>query len=95
MSKEIQDGFDAIEYPLDFSFKAVCETDLDDQQLIAILKKAITEHAGQVQFKDVATKHSSAGRYVSVTLVVHLTIRKELESVYTALSTCPEVKMTL
>lgn len=95
MSKDNIDGFDTIEYPLDFSFKAVCETSLDDAALIDALQKTIIASAGQVDIKDTGIKHSSAGRYVSVTLLIHLTGRDQLESVYTALSESPEVKMTL
>jgi len=90
-----QDGFDAIEYPLDFAFKAVCETVLTESELIDSLKNSIKKKSTYLIVKSTSTKSSSSGRYISVTLTVGLEERKDLEAVYTALVDNTEVKMTL
>ncbi len=92
-----QDGFDAIEYPLDFSFKAVCEraTDLSVDDLQITVRNAIESVIGASATKGTSSKESSAGKYVSITTVARLENRQQLESVYTAISRLDIVKMTL
>lgn len=96
-SDSTQDGFDAIEYPLDFSFKAVCETinDLSIEELQATVRQAVVSVIGESETKDQTSKESSAGKYVSVTTIARLQNRQQLESVYTAISQLNIVKMTL
>jgi len=90
-----QDGFDAIEYPLDFSFKAVCQTNLTEDDLIDALTLSIHESAAHLYVKGANSKQSSTGKYISITLLIHITSRSDLETVYKALSSNKEVKMTL
>jgi len=90
-----QDGFDAIEYPLDFPFKAVCQTTLTESDLIDALTSSIHQNADHLQVKSVSSKQSSTGKYISITLLIHIASRSDLESVYNALSSNKEVKMTL
>jgi len=90
-----QDGFDAIEYPLDFAFKAVCETALTEATLIASLTRSIDDLSNHLKVKSTSVKSSSTGKYTSVTLTVGLNCRDDLESIYSALIKNPEVKMTL
>ena len=87
-----KDGFDAIEYPLDFSFKAVCDKTEGIQNIV---KQAIISVVAEKKIKQTSLKESSAGRYVSITIVVGLVDRQQLEGIYGALSACPEVRMTL
>ena len=97
MVEKVQDGFDAIEYPIDFSFKAVCEklNDLSSEQLQDIVQQAIRKELGAVAVKEASCKESSAGRYVSVTTITRLESREQLEAVYSVLSGLDVVKMTL
>jgi len=90
-----KDGFDAVEYPLDFSFKAVCETSLKEDELVEVLSSGIYQEAQHLTVKSVSSKHSSTGKYISVTLLIHISSRTDLETVYKALSSNKEVKMTL
>ena len=92
-----QDGFDAIEYPLDFAFKAVCETSstasLD--RLHEIINQAVASIVGQLALKGASSKESRAGKYVSITTVAHVESRQQLEEIYGAISALDVVKMTL
>lgn len=94
---KVQDGFDAIEYPLDFSFKAVCEksADLSIDDLQKTVRNAVESVIGASATKGISNKESSAGKYVSITTVARLENRQQLESVYTAISRLDIVKMTL
>ncbi|MGH1426825.1 MAG: DUF493 domain-containing protein [Arenicella sp.] len=97
MVERVQDGFDAIEYPIDFSFKAVCEklNELSSDQLQQIVQQAIRQELGEAAVKGASCKESSTGRYVSVTVLARLENRGQLESVYSVLSGLDVVKMTL
>ena len=92
-----QDGFDAIEYPLDFSFKAVCQmlngSSIEDLQ--STIRQAIVSVVGEQATKGSSYKESSAGKYVSITTIAHLKSRQQLEGVYTAISRLDIVKMKL
>ena len=92
-----QDGFDAIEYPIDFAFKAVCEKKPANsiQSIEETLQQTVAEVLGAAAVKKTAVKESKAGKYVSVTTLAHLQNRQELEAVYRAISSLEIVKMTL
>lgn len=95
--KTEQDGFDAIEYPLNYAFKAVCikneTSSINDLQ--AIIDNAISGVVGSSAVKKLSSKESRAGNYVSVTALVYLESRQQLESVYNVISNLDVVKMTL
>ena len=96
-SEAIQDGFDAIEYPLDFAFKAVCETGstVSLDALHEIINQAVASIVGQIALKGASSKESRAGKYVSITTIVRVENRQQLEGVYSAISALDVVKMTL
>ena len=93
----VQDGFDAIEYPVDFAFKAVCEieTVASLDELHEIINQAVASIVGQAALKDVSSKESRAGKYVSVTTTARIKSRQQLEGIYSAISSLDVVKMTL
>ena len=96
MTASEQDGFDAIEYPIDFAFKAVCRTNASNPASIKdILQQTVAEILGATAIKKISAKESSAGKYVSITMLAHLNNRQELEAVYRAISSLEIVKMTL
>lgn len=94
MSEDPKDGFDLIEYPVDFAFKAMCRAEegfpaqdylkslvlplLDDDALVAV--------TGNV---------SKTGKFESVTLKIRIQSRLELESIYKLIAGSPRVVMTL
>lgn len=92
-----KDGFDAIEYPLDFAFKAVCIKSSSDpvESLQDIVHQAVANVVGVAAIKNMSLKESSAGKYVSITTITRIKNRQELEAIYRAISALDIVKMTL
>jgi len=63
--------------------------------LIDALVASIHQNSAHLHVKSTSSKQSSTGKYISMTLLIHITNRSDLESVYNALSSSKEVKMTL
>jgi len=92
-----KDGFDAIEYPVDYSFKAVCslQQSISINQIEDEIYSTIISQLGKVSVKNISSRKSKAGNYVSVTTMAKLDNRQQLEQVYKALSSLDIVKLTL
>ena len=92
--EEPKDGFDLIEYPCEFNFKAMCKA---DEALPAMdYIRSIIEV--QVEKSDLLTMHSNAsrtGKFESVTAVVKISEREQLERIYKAIADAERVVMTL
>ena len=92
--EEPKDGFDLIEYPCEFNFKAMCKA---DEALPAMdYIRSIIEV--QVEKSDLLTMHSNAsrtGKFESVTAVVKISDREQLERIYKAIADAERVVMTL
>jgi len=96
MTKEPQDGFDLIEYPCDFAFKAMCRVNAE-------INESPTEHITAIvisQLSEAAilgsrSNLSKTGKFESVTISVHLQSREQLEGVYQAIASSDRVLMTL
>lgn len=91
---EPKDGFDFIEYPCDYSFKAMCRVQegVDTSVMVLALIKQITTAESVLALK---TNSSRTGKFESVTAVVRLNSRQELESIYALIAASPNVVMTL
>lgn len=91
---EITDGFDFIEYPCDYNFKAMCrvaEGHQHEQELRDIVVSQLDEKA----ILSSNSTSSRTGKYESITLTVRLTNREQLTSIYQAIAESPSVVMTL
>ena len=89
---QVKDGFDLIEYPCDFVFKAMCYTsEKIEQNVCRIIRNSLNETA----VLGYESRPSRTGKYCSVSVTARLQTREELEAVYQALSAAPEVVMTL
>ena len=87
-----QDGFDFIEYPCEFNFKAMAKSnDQIEKQLCQLVADVVSDN--NVLSSKLAK--SRTGKFASVIITARLQNRDELEAVYKALSECPEVLMTL
>lgn len=92
--EEKKDGFDLIEYPLNYAFKAMCR-DVGEKkyelQIAALIEQTL--EPGRIIEQKLA--HSRTNKFVSVTTTALIKSRDELESVYQALANSDDVVMTL
>lgn len=89
-----QDGFDLIEYPCDFPFKAMCKAE-EGAPAIEYIKGLITPLLDDGALLSTSGNFSRTGKFESVTATVRLKNRQELESIYTLIAQSPRVVMTL
>jgi len=88
----IKDGFDLIEYPCIYKFKAVGKQSSHiDEKLHAVVAGVLSAEA----VKGVKQRESKKGSFVSITIQAELLNREELEAVYNALKASEDVIMTL
>lgn len=90
--QDIKDGFDLVEYPCEYVFKAVGKATPEFE--ISIRQKVVDE-VGESSLVRGTSMPSRNGRYVSMTFVVKLDNRKQLEAVYSVLAAHPDVVVTL
>lgn len=92
-----KDGFDLIDYPCDYQFKAMVRVSgLDSgQSAQEVLRKYVLQQVSSVELLEVSTNASRSGRFESVSLTVRLQDRAQLEAVYQSLAAHPQVVMTL
>ena len=88
-----KDGFDLIDYPSDFAFKAMCKAgSMAAEQHIRELILSVVDAEALVKL---TTNQSRTGKFESVTATVTLYNREQLESIYAAISKSTRVVMTL
>ncbi len=89
-----QDGFDLIEYPVHYNFKALCHAQEDSPAVdyILVLIEPMLNDGALIESK---AKSSRTGKYESVTVVVSINSRNELESIYKVIAQSSRVVMTL
>ncbi len=94
MSQDPKDGFDLIEYPTNFSFKAMCraQSDVPAQQYLRGLVLPLLDDGALL---GVSGNTSKTGKFESVTLTVRIKNRDELESIYKLIADSARVVMTL
>jgi len=89
-----QDGFDLIEYPVDYNFKAMCRAE-QGSPAIDYISGLITPMLNDGALLELTTNSSRTGKFESVTAVVRINNRNELESIYKLIAQSPRVVMTL
>lgn len=91
---EPKDGFDLIEYPCDYNFKAMCRAD-PDQTAEDYVREVVEAKLGTNSLLDVSSKASKTGKFEAVTFVIKLENRQQLESIYQFIAHSERVVMTL
>jgi len=89
-----KDGFDLIEYPCEFNFKAMCKATGENSAIDYV--RAIIEPL--VADGDLLKMHSNCsrtGKFESVTALVRIHGREQLESIYQHIADAERVVMTL
>ena len=91
---EISDGFDLLEYPCDYTFKAMCRNQPD---AISAVKSLFSESNTESRSNEISfsIKPSGKGTYVSVSAILTLKNRQSLEDMYQKLHQHDQVLMTL
>ena len=91
----VTDGFDLIEYPSAYSFKAMCKTASGGRRPTDIVSESVLLHAVDEDVVGVRSSMSRTGKFESVTITVMVQDRAMLEAIYQSLANCSDVLMTL
>lgn len=89
-----KDGFDLLEYPCDFPFKAMCKAE-EGSPAIDYIKGLITPLLNDGALISTTGNISRTGKFESVTALIRLQNRDELEAIYALIAQSPRVVMTL
>ena len=91
-----KDGFDLIEYPSDYAFKAMCRVDVNNSQSTSdAIQQLAFQHIDHSALRETHTNQSRTGKFESVTLTLRIENREQLEAIYKSISESPRVVMTL
>ena len=95
-ANQAKDGFDLIEYPSDYGFKAMCRIELcSERSATEQMRELVLLHIAESALLKISSKQSRTGKFESVTLTVRLQSRQELEAIYQSVANSPVVVMTL
>ena len=81
-----------ITYPCEVPIKAM---GLAHEHFCSVIVEIVRRHAPDADAGTVATRPSSNGKYVSVTVTITANSRAQLEAIYLDLNACEQVLMTL
>jgi len=91
-----KDGFDLIDYPCDYAFKAVCRVgNCSEQSVGNEMLELVLEHVDESLVLNIKSKFSKTAKFESITITVRIPDRKKLEMIYQTISESPLVVMTL
>lgn len=89
-----RDGFDLIDYPCDFAFKAMCRAD-SDQPAVKHIEELLQPLSLDKALQSIKSNASRTGKFESVTFTIKLENREQLEKIYQIIAASPRVVMTL
>ncbi len=81
-----------LEFPCQFPIKAMGKNIPDFDSIVVGI---VRQHVDDLKESAVKTKLSKADRYMSVTVTVEATSKKQLDAIYQGLTDCPDVMVTL
>jgi putative lipoic acid-binding regulatory protein len=92
MAEDSQNQETLIEFPCDFPIKVMGETHVDfTSEIVAAIQRLMPEFdANRVEMRG-----SSGGKYISLTCMVYVTSKPQLDNIYRALTSHPMVKVVL
>ena len=82
----------AIKYPCEFPIKAM---GLASESLHLTILDIVQRHAPDADHSTLKSRPSSNGKYVSVTITITALNRAQLDAIYTDLTACDQVLMSL
>ena len=83
---------DVFKFPCDYPIKVF---GLNQPDLINTVSTIVESHVGKLHSNQISLKNSSKGKYVSVTIRIIATSRKQLDSINEELQDCPLVSYLL
>ncbi|MDB4598440.1 DUF493 domain-containing protein [Candidatus Pseudothioglobus singularis] len=83
---------DIFKFPCDYPIKVF---GLNKPDLIDIVTTIVERYVGKLHSNQITLKNSSKGKYVSVTIRIIATSRKQLDSINEDLQNCPLVSYLL
>jgi len=89
-----KDGFDLIEYPCEFNFKAMCRAN-DDVSASDYIRSIVESMVSADDLISMSSNASRTGKFESVTTVIRIYDREQLELIYKAIADSERVVMTL
>ena len=89
MTTEEPQGF---EFPCEYQIKAM---GIDDGSFHELVIEIIRRHCDSVREDSLRTRPSSAGKYVSVSIVIEASSREQLDAIYDDLTADEKVLMRL
>ena len=93
-SEDPKDGFDLIEYPCEFNFKAMCQAD-NVMPAVDYMREIIEPLVAINDLLSMSANSSRTGKFESVTAVIRIENRDQLEMIYKTISSADRVVMTL
>ena len=91
---EPRDGFDLIDYPNDFAFKAMCRA-VEGEPAVAHIQELLQPLLVEGALQSIKSNSSRTGKFDSVTFTIKLENREQLEKIYQIIAASPRVVMTL
>jgi putative lipoic acid-binding regulatory protein len=88
----MSDQQSALQFPCSFPIKALGKAGLE---LDILVVEIIRRHAPDFGEGAVTLRPSKGGKFISVTVTIQATSKKQLDAIYQDLSDCPEVMMAL
>ena len=81
-----------LEFPCQFPIKAMGKNTSDFDSIVV---EIVRRHVGDIKEGAVKTRLSKSDKYLSVTVTIEATSRKQLDAIYQGLTDCAEVLMAL
>jgi putative lipoic acid-binding regulatory protein len=81
-----------LKFPCQFPIKAMGKNTADFD---AIVIEIVRQHVGDIKEGAVQSRLSKGDKYLSVTVTIEATSRKQLDAIYQGLTDCTEVLMAL
>ncbi len=81
-----------LEFPCRFPIKAMGKNNGNFESLII---EIVRRHVNNLTTQDIKTRLSKGDKFLSVTVTIEATSKKQLDAIYQGLTDCPEVLMAL
>jgi uncharacterized protein len=83
---------DVFKFPCDYPIKVF---GINQPDIVNTISTIVESHVGKLHSNQISLKNSSKGKYVSVTIRIIATSRKQLDSINEDLQDCPLVSYLL